>query len=122
MEVILALFIFSLVATAFTKALGAVWRTTAYVNEELAITQILDTALTEALYLPNLEEGSTERFYAEREITVETRVQPLELENEEGAILPNMWEVIIIGRFVRDGERREQQIRGWRYQPLYQPV
>jgi hypothetical protein len=121
MEVILALFIFTIVATSFTKALNSLWRNTSFVKEELVITQILDSALHETLYLQTLEELSTEVFIPERDVTLETQVFPLELENEEGAILQQMWEIRVIARFNQDGQDQERMVRGWRYLPLYKP-
>ncbi len=121
MEVILALFIFAVVSTSFTKALNALWRNTSYVKEELVITQILDSALHETLYLSQLEEGTTEIYIPERDVDLETQVIPLELENEEGNILQQMWEVRVIARFEQDGIDQERVVRGWRYLPLYRP-
>jgi len=121
MEVILALFIFAIVSTSFTKAVSSLWRSTTFVKEELVITQILDSALHEALYLQNLQEGSSEIFIEERDVNVETLVLPLELENIEGNLLQQMWEVTIIARYEQDGIDEERSVRGWRYQPLYRP-
>jgi hypothetical protein len=119
MEVIMALFIFALVATSFAQALNSLWRGTTFVKEELVITQIMDSALHEALYLQRLEEGSSEVFVEERDINLETLVVPLELENMDGNILQQMWQVTIIARFDQDGIDQERTVRGWRYLPLY---
>ena len=121
MEVVLSLMIFAVIATAYTKAMSSVWRNSTFVKDELIITQILDSELTKTLYYPQLEEGSREIYVAERDINVETRIVPLELENEDGVILPQMWEVTVIGRYSQDGIRQERMIRGWRYLPLYTP-
>lgn len=121
MEVVLALFIFAIIATSFTKALSSLWRSTTFVKEELVITQIMDSALHEALYLQQLEEGSTEIYIEERDVNVETLVVPLELENEEGTLLQQMWEVTVIARYEQDGIDEERSVRGWRYLPLYRP-
>ena len=121
MEVVLALFIFAIVATSFTKALNTLWRSTTFVKEELVITQILDSALHETLYLQQLEEGTTEIYIEERDVNVETLVVPLELENEEGALLQQMWQVTVIARYEQDGIDQERNVRGWRYLPLYRP-
>lgn len=119
MEVVLALFIFTVVATSFTKALSSLWRNTSYVKEELTITQIMDSALHETLYLNQLQEGSHEIYVPERDINLETQIIPLELENEEGVLLQQMWEVRVIARFEQDGEDEERMVRGWRYLPIY---
>lgn len=121
MEVLLALTIFGIVATSFTQGINSLWRNTTFVKEELIITQILDSALQETLYLQQLEEGSTEIFIPERDVDLETQVIPLELENEEGKLLQQMWEIRVIARFEQDGIDQERMVRGWRYLPLYKP-
>ena len=119
-EVILALGIFTIVATSYSKALGTLWRTTAYVKEKQVITQIMDSALNEALYLQRLEEGSTEIYIEERDLDLETIVVPLEeMETIDGNFLQNMWQVTVIARFEQDGQYQERVVRGWRYLPLY---
>ncbi|MDA7529083.1 hypothetical protein N8520_01720, partial [Akkermansiaceae bacterium] len=119
-EVILALGIFTIVATSYSKALATLWRTTAYVKEKQVITQIMDSALNEALYLQRLEEGSTEVYIEERDLDLETIVVPLEeMETIDGNFLQNMWQVTVIARFEQDGQDQERVVRGWRYLPLY---
>ena len=119
-EVILALGIFTIVATSYSKALATLWRTTAYVKEKQVITQIMDSALNEALYLQRLEEGSTEVYIEERDLDLETIVVPLEeMETIDGNFLQNMWQVTVIARFEQDGQNQERVVRGWRYLPLY---
>ena len=119
-EVILALGIFTIVATSYSKALATLWRTTAYVKEKQVITQIMDSALNEALFLQRLEEGSTEVYIEERDLDLETIVVPLEeMETIDGNFLQNMWQVTVIARFEQDGQYQERVVRGWRYLPLY---
>jgi hypothetical protein len=119
-EVILALGIFTIVATSYSKALATLWRTTAYVKEKQVITQIMDSALNEALYLQRLEEGSTEVYIEERDLDLETIIVPLEeMETIDGNFLQNMWQVTVIARFEQDGQYQERVVRGWRYLPLY---
>jgi hypothetical protein len=102
------------------KALATLWRTTAYVKEKQVITQIMDSALNEALYLQRLEEGSTEIYIEERDLDLETIVVPLEeMETIDGNFLQNMWQVTVIARFEQDGQYQERVVRGWRYLPLY---
>jgi prepilin-type N-terminal cleavage/methylation domain-containing protein len=121
MEVILALMIFAVIATAYTKAMSSVWRNSTFVKDELVIAQILDSELTKTLYYPELQAGSTERYVPERDMNVETQIVELEMENEEGRLLSQMWEVIVIGRYLQDGMTQERVVRGWRYLPLYRP-
>ena len=120
MEVIMALFIFTIVATAYSKALSRLWRTTSYMKEKQVVTQIMDSALNEALYLQRLQEGSTEIYIEERDIDLETIVIPLEeMETINGNFLQQMWQVTVIARFEQNGQQQERTVRGWRYLPLY---
>ena len=119
MEVLLSLFIFAIIATAFTRGINALWRGNTYMKEKLVVAQIMDSALHEALYLQRLEEGSSEVFIEERDIDIETIVVPLELENMDGNILQQMWQVTIVARFEQDGVDQERTVQGWRYLPLY---
>ena len=121
MEVIISLFIFVLIATSFTRALSRLWRTTSFVKEEMVISQIMESALQEALYLPRLEEGSSEIYIPERDVDLETIVIPLEIENIDGVLLQQMWEVRVIARYEKNQVDEERTIRGWRYLPLYRP-
>lgn len=121
MEVIFSLFIFVLVATSFTRALSLLWRSTGFVKEELVISQIMESALYETLYLQRLQEGSSEIYIPERDVDLETIVTPLEIENLDGVLLQQMWEVRVIARYQQDGVDEERQMRGWRYLPLYRP-
>ena len=116
----MALFIFTVVATAYSKALSRLWRTTSYMKEKQVVTQIMDSALSEALYLQRLQEGSTEIYIEERDIDLETIVIPLEeMETIDGNFLQNMWQVTVIARFEQNGREQERMVRGWRYLPLY---
>ncbi len=121
MEVIISLFIFVLVAASFTRALSMLWRSTSFVKEELVISQIMESALYESLYLQRLEEGSFETYIEERDVDLETIVTPLEIENMDGVLLQQMWEVRVIARYEQDGIDEEREMRGWRYLPLYRP-
>lgn len=121
MEVIISLLIFVMVATSFSRALSMLWRSTSFVKEELVISQIMESALQEALHLPQLVEGSSEIYIDERDIDLETIVIPLEIENMDGILLQQMWEVRVIARYQQDGVEEEREMRGWRYLPLYRP-
>jgi glutamine cyclotransferase len=89
-------------------------------KEKQVVTQIMDSALNEALYLQRLQEGSTEIYIEERDIDLETIVIPLEeMETIDGSFLQNMWQVTVIARFEQNGKDQERMVRGWRYLPLY---
>ena len=121
MEVVLGLMVFSILAVGYASALKALRRNSMAVEEQIAITKVVDSALRETLYYPTLEEGEIVADY-ERGIEVVTVIQPMEeLYNEEGLELTQMFRVEVTARYILDGIEKEQSAVGWRYLPLYKP-
>ena len=122
MEAVLALLLFSIMAVGFTRALAAIRRNSMLVEERMQITAIVDSALRETLTLPTLEEGQTTIDLEERnEMEILTTVEPMELENEEGQLLQEMFRVTVSARWFEDGQEKTQTAEGWRYLRLYRP-
>ncbi|MDA7881654.1 hypothetical protein N9A94_05060 [Akkermansiaceae bacterium] len=120
MEVILGLMVFSILAVGYTGALKALRRNSMAVEEQIAVAKVLDSALRETLYYPTLEEGEIVADY-ERGIEVVTLIEPMELLNEDGQELTQMFRVVVTARYTIDGIDKEQSAEGWRYVPLYTP-
>ena len=121
MEVVLGLMVFSILAVGYTGALKALRRNSMAVEEQIAITKVVDSALRETLYYPTLEEGEIVADY-ERGIEVVTVIEPIEeLYNEEGIELTQMFNVVVTARYTLDGVEKEQSAVGLRYLPLYKP-
>jgi len=121
MEVVLGLMVFSILAVGYTGALQALRRNSMAVEDQIAITKVVDSALRETLFYPTLEEGEIIADY-ERGIEVITVIEPMEeLYNEEGAALTQMFKVTVTARYTLDGIEKEQSAIGWRYLPLYRP-
>ena len=121
MEVVLGLMVFSILAVGYTGALKALRRNSMAVEEQIAITKVVDSALRETLYYPTLEEGEIVADY-ERGIEVVTVIEPIEeLYNEDGIELTQMFEVVVTARYTLDGIEKEQSAVGWRSLPLYKP-
>ena len=121
MEVVLGLMVFSILAVAYPGALNPLRRYSLAVEEQMAITKVVDSALRETLYYPTLEEGEIVADY-ERGIEVVTVIEPMEeLYNEEGIELTQMFNVVVTARYTLDGVEKEQSAVGWRYLPLYKP-
>lgn len=128
-ELVIALGLFASVAVSLTKALHITSNTAATIQDEMRIEQILSSALTDAISNPVLEEGEVSRPLTE--ITgddesfftgeVETIIEPLELENEEGELLPEMFRIKVTFHWQVDNEWQEQSAETWRYQKLYVP-
>lgn len=130
MEIVIALGLFSAVAVSLVKALHMTSETAATIQDKMRIDRILRSAMTDALSNPNLEEAHEEPVDL-TEITgdensfftgqIETIVEPLELENEDGQLLQNMFRIEVIFHWQVDGIWQQQSAETWRYANLYQP-
>jgi hypothetical protein len=120
MEVLMAIALFSLVAVALTKALGQVGNLAVEGRRELHVMNGLQSALLEASKVPNLEEGSYVSELDAMGVSYETTVEEMELYNEDGDILNDMWLVRVRAFWVENGEDREDIAEVYRYGPLYQ--
>ena len=130
LEIIIALGLFAAVAVSLVKALHMTSQTASVIQQGMLIDRVLRSAMTEALSNPYLEEGtqkvSISELTGDEESLfsgeLETTVEPLELENEDGQLLQNMYriEVVFYWRGI-DGEWQEQRAETWRYANLYRP-
>lgn len=123
LEVIIALAIFGIAATAFAVAFHRMAQAADLAQNEMRITRILESALTETLSLPTLEEGTTSLVLAERDMEIETKIELMKdgLENEDGQLLQEMYRITVTARWVQNGMQNERSAETWRYSRLYQP-
>jgi len=120
MEAVLALALFAIMATSYTWTLHGLRRNSMAIQRNMQITQILNTHLTETLTFPRIEEG--ENIIENEEIEnaqILTLIEPMELENEEGRILPQMFRVQVSLLWREDGVDMKETVEGWRYARLY---
>ncbi len=130
MEIVIALGLFAAVAVSLVKALHMTSMTAATIQDEMRIEQILHSAMIDALSVPILEERDdtvslTEITEDEKSFftgEIQTIVEPVEMENEDGQLLQNMFSIKVIFHWRGvDGEFRERSAETWRYAPLYKP-
>lgn len=125
LEVVLALGIFMIAATAFAVALHKTSDLAMLTQRELTTTRLLQSALAEAMSYPVLEEGTTSVAVdemAEQGMEIETTVELLpEMENEDGQLLQEMYRIEVAARWFENGVPHEQKAETWRYSRLYQP-
>lgn len=126
MDVILALAIFTIAATAFTVALSRLSDAAMLSQRRMKVNRILDSALTEALSTPVLEEGvetvSLRETIAGNMVEIDTLVEPMpEMENEDGRFLQQMYRIEVSAHWFENGEGQEETAETWRYGRLYQP-
>ena len=130
LEIIIALGLFAAVAVSLVKALHMTSQTAVMIQDGMRVDRVLRSAMTEALSNPYLKEGTqkvdiseltgddTSFFSGE----LETIVEALELENEDGQLLQNMYRIEVIFYWRgSDGEWQEQGVETWRYGNLYRP-
>lgn len=125
-EVVLALGIFGIAATAFAVALAQTADAAAFAQRRMQIGRILESSLTEAMSLPTLEEGSTSVTLLEEiggeTVEIDTLIEPLlEMQNEDGETLQQMFRIEVSAHWYENGEWMEETAETWRYGRLYLP-
>jgi type II secretory pathway pseudopilin PulG len=123
LEVLLAVAVFSMAATGFIVALHRTAELARSTQRELRITRVLESALDEALSLPNLEEGkTTAELEDDSGMEVDTLIEPIEdIENQDGQLLQNMWKITVTAFWLEGDQWEERSAETWRYGRLYQP-
>lgn len=122
MEVIVALGIFAMACTGLVVAFHRMVETATLAQTELQITRILDSALTEQLSFPTLEEGTTQIPVEGTDIELDVVVSPItNLENQNGQLLQEMYRIEITAKWFADGKWQSRSVETWRYNLMYQP-
>ncbi len=122
LEVILALGIFSAAAVGFVVAIHRMADAAEMAQREMRITRILDSALREAVSVPDLEEGVTTVQVVENGMEIDTRVEIIEdMENQDGQLLQFMFRIECVANWYEDGEWRQRSVETLRYGRMYQP-
>jgi len=122
LEVVLALAVFAIACTGLTVAFHRMAGAANLAQSELRITRILDSALTEQLSMPMLEEGVTQIPVEGTDIELVVEIEPIEdMENQEGEILQQMFHIKVIANWYENGAWQERSAETWRYNPMYQP-
>jgi type II secretory pathway pseudopilin PulG len=121
LEMILALAIFSMAATGFIVALHRMSKVVARAQSELKITQVLESALNEAMAMPTLEAGETDLENGSG-FAIHRLIEPVEgLENQDGLELNEIYRIRITARWYDSSNWQERVAETWRYGPMYQP-
>lgn len=122
MEVVIALGIFAMACTGLVVAFHRMAETATIAQTELQITRILDSALTEQISFPTLEEGTTQIPVNGTDIELDVVVSPIEdLENQDGQVLQEMYRIEITANWFADGKWQSRSVETWRYNLMYQP-
>lgn len=122
LEVVLALGVFAIACTGLTVAFHRMADAARLAQSELRITRILDSALTEQLSFPTLEEGVTRLSVEGTEIELDAEIAPLEdLQNQDGEVLQQMFHIKVTANWFENGAWQTRSVETWRYNPMYQP-
>lgn len=125
LEVVLALAVFGIAATAFAVALHRTADLSTQIQRRLQITRLLESALTEAMSYPTLEEGTTTidvEEMSEVGMEIDRVIEQLpEMENQDGQLLQEMYRIKVIAHWFENAQWREESAETWRYSRLYQP-
>jgi sorbitol-specific phosphotransferase system component IIA len=123
LEMVLALTVFAIAATGFTVALHRMGQVAALAQSELQVTRFMESALSEALSLPVLEEGEiqTEISRGGNVVRLLTVVRLIEdLPNEEGQNLSELYHISVTASWMEGTQRQERMVETWRYGRMYQ--
>ena len=82
---------------------------------------MLESALHEALSLPTLEEGKTTLELEDSGMEIDTLIEPIEIENQDGQLLQEMFRIEVTVFWIEDDEWQERSAETWRYGRMYQP-
>ena len=122
LEVVLALAVFAIACTGLTVAFHRMAGAASLAQSELRITRILDSALTEQLSLPTLEEGVNQIPVEDTDVQLNVVIEPIEdMENQDGEPLQEMFHIKVIANWYENGAWQERSAETWRYNPMYQP-
>jgi len=132
LEIVIALGLFAAVSVSLVKALHMTSRTALTIQDEMRIQRVLKSAMIDALSNPDLQEG--EETVDLMELTgdgddqlpflrgdIQTVIEPMEMENEDGQLLENMFRIRVTFHWFANGEWQSQTAETWRYANLYQP-
>ena len=122
LEAVLAIAVFAIACTGLTMAFHRMSAAAGLAQSELRISRILDSALTEQLSLPMLEEGVSQIPIEDTDIELDVVIEPIEdMENQDGELLQEMFHIKIIAKWYENGAWQERTAETWRYNPMYQP-
>jgi len=122
LEVIIAMTFFCIVVLSLVVALQRTAKAAEIAREEVKLSRILESAMKEAISVPVLEEGTTTAVIDELKLEIDTVVEAMELENQDGQMLQGMFRIKVMALMPKDGEWQvERTAETYRYAQLYQP-
>ncbi|WP_395735561.1 type II secretion system protein [Prosthecobacter sp.] len=125
LEVLLAVFVFSLAAVALVEAVQQVGDSTVLQRQEGMVQDRMNSLLTEHSRLlwkqPAPASATSEKVLEEDGVTYTLQVAPLELKNKDGQPLPEMVQVAIVATWKEGASKQEASASTWVFRPLFRP-
>jgi len=120
LEALVALGIFSVAAVAMAVAINTVSQRLSGAHHEARVAAALETRLLDVALAPTLELGEfVEEELDEMGLLWIYRVDEVEILNELGEVLPQMYEIEVVAVLETGVEKREWRMQTLRYGPLY---
>lgn len=124
LEVVLAMSFFGVAAVGFIIALNRVGTLAQIATERTTVARLIDSALVDAISVPRLEVGETvvelEEMGPEARLQMKTIISELELENQDAALLPNMFRIVVEMEWYDGNDWQVRRGETWRYGRMYQ--
>ena len=125
LEVLLAVFVFSLAAVALVEAVQQVGNTTVLQRQEGMVQDRMNSLLVEHSRLlwkqPTPSSAVSEKVLEEDGVIYTLQVAPLELKNKDGQPLPEMVQVAIVATWKEGSAKQEATASTWVFRPLFRP-
>jgi type II secretory pathway pseudopilin PulG len=125
LEVLLAVFVFSLAVVALVEAVQQVGKSTVLQRQEAMVQDRMNSLLVEHSRLlwkqPAPTSSVSDKVLEEDGVTYTLQVAPLELRNLDGQPLPEMVQVAIVATWKEGASKQEASAGTWVYRPLFRP-
>ncbi len=122
LEVVLALGVFAIACTGLAVAFNRMAQAASLAQSELRVTRLLESALTEQLSFPTLDEGVTQIPVEGTDIELDVVIEPIEdLLNKDGEPLQEVFSIKITANWFQSGAWQSRTVETWRNNLMYQP-
>jgi len=116
LETLLALMVFSIAVVALVEALNQLGNTTLHRRREATVQERMRSLLIEHTRLPDMP---AEAKVQEDNVTYTVRRMPLELRNQDGLPLPDLFEISITATWLEGSVTQRATAETWVHPPLF---
>jgi prepilin-type N-terminal cleavage/methylation domain-containing protein len=119
LETLLALMVFSIAVVALVEAVNQLGNTTLHRRREASVQERMRSLLIEHTRLPDLP---SEAQVQEDDVTYTVRRVPLELRNQDGLPLTDLFEISVTAAWLEGSVPQHATAETWFYPPLFRPL